>query len=237
VRRCLFRVTEPGRFRLGSAFTLIELLVVIAIIAVLAALLLPALATAKEKARRIVCTNQNKQMLAATHLYANDFNDCLPYQGAGQPPPGPQYYRSWLALYTNGNYEPRLGQLYPYLTQTNIFLCSADKRDDSYFATRIVKCTSYNWESTSTGRSKSWNNGVGLKLTLFRADGILIMEPEPHATIHFNDPAVDPDEDESTIHGKGAVIGCYGGSAEYMILRAWKNEQQLTPSRLNFWPD
>ena len=215
----------------------------IAIIAILAALLLPALATAKAKAQRIVCTNQNKQMLAATHLYANDFDDRLPYNGAGQPPPGPQYYHSWVALYTNGNFECRLGQLYPYLTSTNIYLCAADKRDDSYFAGRIVKCTSYCWESTSTGRSTgvgpsaTWNNGVGLKLNLFRADGILIMELDPHSPVRFNDAAVDPNEDESTIHGKGAVIGCYAGSAEYMTFRAWKIEQQLLPSRLNCWPD
>jgi len=237
VKPRLLRFAGLGRFRVGSAFTLIELLVVIAIIAILAALLLPALATAKEKARRIVCINQNKQMLAATHLYANDFEDRLPYNGAGQPPLGPQYYHSWLALYASGNYDPRLGQLYPYLTQTNIYLCAADKRDDSYFAGRIVKCTSYCWETTSTGRSPTWNNGLGFKLILFRADGVLIMEPDPHGPVRFNDGAVDPNEDESTIHGKGAVIGCYGGSAEYMTSRAYKIEQQLFPSRLNCWPD
>ena len=61
-----------------SAFTLIELLVVIAIIGILAALLLPSLAGAKERSKRIGCVSNIHQFLLACHMYANDNDNRLP---------------------------------------------------------------------------------------------------------------------------------------------------------------
>ena len=84
----------PTSRALEAAFTLIELLVVIAIIAILAAMLLPALATAKAKAAAAKCTSNDKQMALGFMLYLDDFDDAFP-AGGSQNALGPEY-EDWL---------------------------------------------------------------------------------------------------------------------------------------------
>lgn len=74
------RSVEPGKFfPRGTLFTLIELLIVIAIIAILAAILLPALNSARERAKGIKCSSNLKQMGTSLYLYLNENGDWMPY--------------------------------------------------------------------------------------------------------------------------------------------------------------
>src|SRR5580700_6636377 len=78
-----------------NGFTLIELLVVIAIIAILAAMLLPALASAKKKAQAISCLSNYKQLTLAWHMYAGDYGDTLASNG-DRNATGAQNTPSWV---------------------------------------------------------------------------------------------------------------------------------------------
>lgn len=113
--------------RRWGGFTLIELLVVIAIIGVLAALLLPALSAAREKARQTSCSNNLRQLWIAVDMYATDWDEYYP-AGASDVDTAAPYTRAlsyvgasgywrWHGRRKDGDYpfDPRAGYLAPYL--------------------------------------------------------------------------------------------------------------------------
>jgi prepilin-type N-terminal cleavage/methylation domain-containing protein/prepilin-type processing-associated H-X9-DG protein len=139
---------RPVRAR-AAAFTLIELLVVIAIIAILAAMLLPALAKAKQKAQGMQCLSNLRQLTLGWKMYSNDNRDYMAPNGNenGQPPtlsaaqagvmpqwcPGRQdAVPSYLSpdgtpLNSNLGYEwIKCGVIFPYLNNVAIYKCPAD---------------------------------------------------------------------------------------------------------------
>ncbi len=102
-------------FRSSRAFTLIELLVVIAIIAILAAMLLPALSRAKEQARKTACFNNNRQIILACLVYVDAQNGRLPCGSMSAPGRNAKGYLTWDEL------------VLPYGAPTNLLICPSHK--------------------------------------------------------------------------------------------------------------
>jgi prepilin-type N-terminal cleavage/methylation domain-containing protein len=115
-------VRAPDARRTSSrGFTLIELLVVIAIIAILAAILFPVFARAREAARKTSCASNLRQLGMATTMYVQDNDECFPLHYT--LPPNDTSGDYWFGSVTNGVVDKTQGMLYPYTKNSQIQLC------------------------------------------------------------------------------------------------------------------
>ncbi len=119
-----------------QGFTLIELLVVIAIIAILAAILFPVFARARENARRSSCQSNMKQIGLAVLQYTQDYDEKMPKAFVDPNVDGSWMYATSTVAYGGGTaaalgstlsaYNPAKGSIYPYTKSVQLFVCPSD---------------------------------------------------------------------------------------------------------------
>ncbi len=145
-------------------FTLVELLVVIAIIAILAALLLPALGKAKAQAQQIQCVSNHKQLALTWTLYQDDHGGGLPSNVRGAPPPGRGL--NWVEstvhgatpgfVTTNAIVDPKRASFAPYLTTHAIYKCPAERTVYRVGNRRVPKLRSYSMNDYLNGGAEQF---------------------------------------------------------------------------------
>ena len=198
-----FRLRRQTPARSKTAFTLNELLVFIAIISILAAMLLPALSSAKAKAQAISCQNNLKQWGLATMLYVTDNNDYLPTDGSAS---GSSTTAGWYVDLPKAMGLPPYADM-PWRTNASIepgnsvWICPANTRR-SNGNNLFHYCLNKNVNGTGAGNQ--------VKITSI---------PQPTATVwQFDNGGLAPVAQENnvhtTLHNKGAQFNFLDGHVQ-----------------------
>lgn len=238
--------SASARPALPKGFTLIELLVVIAVIAILAALLLPALRQGKNSALQIQCLSQNKQLALAFQMYAHDNRDSMPWPNWGSR------FQGWLYTPTNGappspSNPPEAvyagGTLWSYVNNVKVYWCPNDTTNTPYFRQRPERLSSYIMNGASMGYYREPQFSRTHKLSAMRPSAYMTWEPSDQPpydpSLVFNDGASYPLENEgpSKRHRSGCNVTGFDGHAQLMKFTTFEKEQLNTPGLLWCDPD
>jgi prepilin-type N-terminal cleavage/methylation domain-containing protein len=238
------------------AFSLIELLVVIGIIAVLLAMLLPAIRGARSNAQRLHCMSNLRQLLQAEMAYVADSRGYLTYPNwANDRDSTDVWLVGW--LYAQGHVssppvqaDVMTGALYSYLSDVRVYHCPVQAPEE-FTADGTDRLTSYIMNGAvcgygSVGRRDAdpptafvpswkitdWNDSSN-QILFWEADEVGVAAATP-GTAAWNDGSSYPHENLlARRHGRGACIGCFDGHVDWMDRLEYLTElQKPGPNRL-----
>lgn len=235
--------------RTRKGFTLVELLVVIGIIALLMAILMPALNRAREQARRVQCASSIRQLLQALHMYVSDNKQSLPYANpGGQIPPGWMYQTSLLSS-PRRQEDVQTGTFHRYLNDYGVWHCPNDSPPYVIpsVPSSIFPLSSYTMNVCVVNFSRP--NLPSYKVTKFKPDSIIFWEPEESGMglqYVWDDGTSAADQSPLTRrHGQagsnvaanrdsriGSAVGIIDGHIEFVSRKQWNDWNVVGP-----WPN
>lgn len=219
------------------AFTLIELLVVVAIVAILIAVLFPALRAARGEALRVQCAANQRELLKACRVYADAGNGVWPLANWGWPESNKNLPTGWAfdarRLQYNGSavlWKPEdvaTGGIWPFASELRLYKCPSHQRPVlNKKDTRVL--TSY----LMNGSLSAFLPDRSFDLSRYRVDGVVFWEPpdpegmDEQATGWYaedwKDCSSSPDQGFTFRHGNGVTLGFVDGHCEWWKLSRYR---------------